>query len=271
MSEPYYDDGQVQIWHGDCRDLRDLATDVIITDPPYAVRYARPVTCSSCGNTDALPARWVCSDCLADGDAPRSEFEMLGYVAPNWEEKGTHTRGYYDHDPIAYRHLISEAFTAAISGLRAGGLVAAFGGTRTYHQLASTLEGLGLEVIDLLTWVHDSADFSRAPSMLLNQHEPMVLARDPSGPKRPVTGDNVVRFQRRTDKTGHPTPKPREVMQTLVERLTEPDQTILDPFAGGGSTLVAAKAMGRRAIGVEIEERWCEVAANRCAQGVLAF
>lgn len=65
------------------------------------------------------------------------------------------------------------------------------------------------------------------------------------------------------EQNGHPCPKPLGAMLHFVDLGSEPGDTVLDPFMGSGTTLVAAKRLGRRAIGIEIEERYCEIAANR--------
>lgn len=67
----------------------------------------------------------------------------------------------------------------------------------------------------------------------------------------------------------HPTTKPLPLVRKLVELFTDKQDVILDPFMGSGTTLRAAKDLGRRAVGCELNERYCEIAANRLRQGAL--
>lgn len=70
---------------------------------------------------------------------------------------------------------------------------------------------------------------------------------------------------RQWNKFGHPTTKPLDLMRWLVRLGSKDGETVLDCFCGTGTTLVAAKSLGRKAIGFEHNEKWCEVAAKRCA------
>jgi site-specific DNA-methyltransferase (adenine-specific) len=83
--------------------------------------------------------------------------------------------------------------------------------------------------------------------------------------------DTIIKNEIST-KLGHPCAKPEDFWGLLLKRgsVKETD-VILDPFMGSGTTLVVAKKIGRNAIGIEIEEKYCEIAVKRLAQGVLDF
>lgn len=87
--------------------------------------------------------------------------------------------------------------------------------------------------------------------------------------------DSVIRLDRWHNnvdpKYGHPAMMPARVPAAIIAAYTLPGDVVVDPFLGSGTTLAASKLLGRRGIGIEIEERYCEIAANRLRQGVLDF
>jgi site-specific DNA-methyltransferase (adenine-specific) len=99
-----------------------------------------------------------------------------------------------------------------------------------------------------------------------------------SGPKSARNSDHVNRDYHVGNVAGllanpvrHPSPRPVDTMRHIVQLAAPANGVVIDPFAGSGSTLRAAKDTGRRAIGIEIEERYCEIAARRCSQEVLGL
>jgi DNA modification methylase len=126
----------------------------------------------------------------------------------------------------------------------------------------------------LLIW-HKAGSFSAlSTGAFFTNHEEVYVISGETWPK--VSGPPLSSVITTTEtrhhepaRHGHPTPKPVRLMETLIERC--PPGVIADPFAGSGSTLVAAKQLGRRAVGVEIDEAHCETIAKRLAQDVLDF
>ena len=99
------------------------------------------------------------------------------------------------------------------------------------------------------------------------QHESIAVLKI-GEPEKPSGGAliSVQRFNR-TDVQEHPHEKPIELLKACIE--WSQAQLILDPFMGSGTTLRAAKDLGRKCIGIEIEEKYCEIAARRLGQEVL--
>ena len=125
----------------------------------------------------------------------------------------------------------------------------------------------------LLIWHKEGAYSGPLVAPFFTNHEEIYAIgraawRKSSPPLRSVITTTEHRSSA-TRQIGHPTPKPVQLMGQLIDRC--PPGVIADPFAGSGSTLIAARNLGRKAVGVELEEKYCEIIAKRLDQGVLDF
>jgi hypothetical protein len=216
--KPYFDDGKIQIWHGDCRDvIPDLdPVDVVITDPPYAIGGSR--------------AEWKVTASVGTGI-----------------------------------HL-------AARKIKKGGAALVF----------TTTSGRGIEFT--MGAVGSALPFNR----LLVWHKTFVRSRV-AGPWR-WDAVAILAFGRASfgrpehssvftstgpasnghlGSTGHPAELPEGISEWLYAPFGAGDAVMLDPFMGSGRLLDAAVRRGQKCIGIEIEERYCEIAVKRLQQSVL--
>lgn len=171
----------------------------------------------------------------------------------------------------------------AAEALPAGGWLVAYSGQAALPESMAALAGAGLAYRWTLATVYPGREqVARIGDMtVLTGWKPVLAYRKPPfGAERGAHGRFTA--EGRTglrdllprggyEKADHEWQQPLSEALEIVSRFTRDGDTILDPFAGSGTTLVAAKAAGRRAIGVEVDERYCEAAANRLRQEVLGL
>lgn len=98
----------------------------------------------------------------------------------------------------------------------------------------------------------------------------LIYGKDPYLASMSGSLPDIFTSNETTKEKRHPCAKPINLWQKVLHRCSQADSdTVLDPFLGSGTTAVAAKKLGRKCIGIEIEERYCEIAANRCRQMVM--
>ena len=217
----YYQDENVTLYHGDCREVDAwLAADVLVTDPPYGMGY------------ESRTGESIVNDATTD---------VREAALSAWGTRAALLFGTWKVErPAGTKQLL----------------------------IWDKSEGNGTGALLWSPW-----GMSHEEIYVLGEWPPVVPGgrwREGGQPAREPGVLRVANYNTQSAiRPDHPTPKPIALMERLLRRC--PPGVIADPFAGSGSTLVAARNLGRSAIGVEMEEKYCEVIAKRLDQYALDF
>ena len=220
LPKPYYEDGSVTIYHGDCRELLPhIEADFLLVDPPYGLDVAD--TYSSLSGTPEFNAK--------KGNYRGKKYPKI----------------HGDSGPFDPTHLVGVAPRAVIWG--ADHFSDSLPRSRGW-LIWDKREDLGRNMLSdaEIAWT------SFATPTRIFRHKWLGYMRASE------VGFHV-----------HPTQKPVALMRWVLEEWSARGDVVFDPYMGSGPVMRAAKDLGRKAIGIELEERYCQIAAERCSQEVL--
>jgi site-specific DNA-methyltransferase (adenine-specific) len=229
----YYSDSRVAIAHARCEDILPNLPQVahVITDPPFSD------TCHSRARTNkgGREGRGWMPNSLVDFDsitvaALQAIFEMFPAICQRW------VIAFMD-----FRHVT--AFEAE--------------------------PPKGLDFVRFGVWLKTNGMPYLSGDRPSNGWDAIAYLHNSSTRMRWNGGGKTGNFTAAIERGPHPTTKPQAVLLPMMNLFTDRDEVILDPFCGSGSTLRAAKDLGRYGIGIETSERWAEIAADKCRQDML--
>jgi site-specific DNA-methyltransferase (adenine-specific) len=228
---PFFEADGISVYHGDCRDvLAELpagSVDLVLTDPPYGKQFV--------GERRAIRKVNIRADGARQGV-----------------------------------RVVRQALFAALPLLRTDAHVLVFCHWESWPDFYDAICPL-VPIKNALVWHKDRGGAGDTEMEYARDYE--VILYGAQGRRR-IGGRRDAAVIRGFPPVGakrlHPTEKPTEkpvgLLEYLIGKHCPPEGLTLDPFAGAGSTLVAAKQLGRRAVGVEIDQRYCRITADRLSQ-----
>lgn len=235
MTAPYYSDEHVTIYHGDSREilleLQPLTTvDLVITDPPYGIDYLSKARKTTVTNEHGV--------------------DLLGKIANDTTD--------------TFDTLVDAVIDAILPMLPEEAATYWFMAPLQLDTVMPMIRKVGLDIANLLVWDKGQATMGDLKTTYGRYWEAIIYARKGKPVLLGGRDRDVLRFLRGNSKEYlHPTQKPQNLLRYLISR--HPSTMILDPFMGSGTTLRAAKDLNRKAIGIEIDEKYCDMAARRVA------
>lgn len=219
-----------EIIQGDClevmRGFPEETYDCVITDPPYSGLNAK-----------------------SRGEGRFSQ--------------GEHHIEFDDMSERAFLLFIKPVFLELYRVLRVGGHLYCFTDWKQLRNMADCIELASFKIVNIICW--DKGHFGTGAGYRSQSEYVLVFSKGIPDTFNLRNIGNVIR-EKRVPKNVHPHEKPVALLKKFIENSTTEDSKLLDPFMGSGSTLVAAKMLGRSATGIELSEKYCEIARKRLAQ-----
>jgi len=243
--KPYYEDENVTIYNADCREVLPTLdkVDLVLTDPPYGI---------TSNEWDVqLPASKMLTPFKTVVMTASQPFAAQMIVADL--ERFRHEWIWVKNRGSNFANTVREPFKEHES------VLVFSDGQWVYNKQMQKRTGSGADRAK-----YDVVFDSKSE----NYRE--FERRDASAITEDRVPSSIQYFNVETEGE-HPTRKPLRLFKYLVLTYSNASETILDPFMGSGTTLRAAKDLNRKAIGIEIEERYCEIAAKRMSQLAMAL
>ena len=249
MTKPYYQDKWVTIYHGDCREilpeLPDNSVDLGATSPPY--NTGGDFHTMVAGKRVTYGAYPSFNDCLPEKDYQCFILDVLAKIYRCLKLDGSLM--------LNMKNRVQDfTLISPIPLILASPFILKQDINVNFHSSPNTDKVRFYPVCERLYWLVKDKKAFKFNDEMFTLSDDWHLSRDSN----------------RTE-SGHLAIFPEVLPLNCIRACSESNDLILDPFLGSGTTCYCAKKLGRHSIGIEIEEKYCEIAANRCRQGVFEF
>jgi len=223
----YYENELVKLYNNDCleiiKDISDNSIDLIVTDVPYKV---------------------------ISGGKPKHKGQPSGILSKNDGK-------IFNYNDIKPQQYMSELYRV----LKNGTHCYIFINFINLKEMMEEAEKVGFQLHTLLIWKKNNKTPSR---WYMKNQEYILFMRKGKAKKVKNAGiGHILEFDNIIGNKTHPCEKPIDLIEFLIENSSEEKDIVLDPFVGSGSTLLSSQNLNRKCIGIELDEKYCEIAKLR--------
>ena len=245
-----------KIYNLDCmvgmKEIPDESIDLVVTDCPYLL------VSGGCSEGTYRTAKGHAQPSGIMNRQKTKHVQLYGCLDDSAEN--VRAGKMFEHNEIKFSEWLPEVYRVLKQDTHCYIMI----NSRNLKELQQEAENVGFKFQNLLVWKKNSATPNK---YYMQQLEFILMLR--KGAARNVNDMGITNFLSvpniigKGEKGQHPTAKPISLMQIMIEQSCNKGDVVLDPFAGGGSTLIAAKRADRQFIGFEIDTKYAELANKR--------